>query len=430
MRKDIIKKIITDFHERKLPELKPRLFSVPVNTKKTVVLTGVRRGGKTYHLYNLAANLIKNKTDIKNILYFNFEDERIDKNTFILNDILDAYAELYPGINLGQCYFLFDEIQNINGWEKFLRRVQEQVCQNIYVTGSNATLLSREISTALRGRSISYEIYPLSFSEYLNFFGIEINLNSSKSLSLASNAFEQFLKWGGFPETIKLNEEIKIKTFQEYFNVMLFRDIIERYDITQTAMLKYFCKRVVAASAGQFSINKIYNEIKSQGYKISKDTLYEFQGYVQAIYLAVFIPKYFGSAVKREFSKKKVYTIDTGLASAIDPFFAKNIGAKLENMILLELIKSQKTVYYHANNYECDFLISENERISEAIQVCTDISNMETTKREVKGLINTCKEYGLNRGIIINLYDEKSYKVEDIEIMVMPAYKYVLLMQS
>jgi len=207
---------------------------------------------------------------------------------------------------------------------------------------------------------------------------------------------------------------------------MLFRDIVERYNVAQTAILKYFCKRVVAASSGQFSIHKIYNEIKSQGYKISKDTLYEFQGYVEAIYLAIFVPRYFRSAVKQEFSKKKVYSIDTGLASSIDPFFSKNIGAKLENMILLELIKSQKTVYYHANNYECDFIIVENERICEAVQVCTDIRNTETTNREVRGLVNACKGYGLKRGIIINLYDEKSYNLEDIEIIIMPAYKYLL----
>jgi len=426
MRKDIIKKIITDFHERVLPEIKPRLFSIPVDTKKIVVLTGVRRGGKTYHLYNLSANLVKNKTSLKNILYFNFEDERIDKNTFVLNDILDSYTELYPGLNLAQCYFLFDEIQNVNGWEKFLRRIHEQICPNIYVTGSNATMLSREISTSLRGRSISYEIYPLSFSEYLNFLDIEINLSSSKSLSYISNAFEQFLKWGGFPETIKLDEDIKIKTFQEYFNVMLFRDIIERYNVTQTAILKYFCKRIVAGSSGQFSIHKIYNEIKSQGYKISKDTLYEFQGYVEAIYLAIFVPKYFQSAVKQEFSKKKVYSIDAGLASSIDPFFSKNTGAKLENVLLLELIKSKKTVYYHSNNYECDFLIAENEAINEAIQVCTDTSNSQTLNREVRGLVSACKEYGLKRGMIITLYDEKSYEFDGMKINIMPAYKFIL----
>ncbi|MBM3700724.1 MAG: ATP-binding protein [Actinobacteria bacterium] len=426
MRKEIIKKIITDFHERVLPEIKPRLFSIPVDTKKIVVLTGVRRGGKTYHLYNLSANLVKNKTSLKNILYFNFEDERIDKNTFVLNDILDSYTELYPGLNLAQCYFLFDEIQNVNGWEKFLRRIHEQICPNIYVTGSNATMLSREISTSLRGRSISYEIYPLSFSEYLNFLDIEINLSSSKSLSYISNAFEQFLKWGGFPETIKLDEDIKIKTFQEYFNVMLFRDIIERYNVTQTAILKYFCKRIVAGSSGQFSIHKIYNEIKSQGYKISKDTLYEFQGYVEAIYLAIFVPKYFQSAVKQEFSKKKVYSIDAGLASSIDPFFSKNTGAKLENVLLLELIKSKKTVYYHSNNYECDFLIAENEAINEAIQVCTDTSNSQTLNREVRGLVSACKEYGLKRGMIITLYDEKSYEFDGMKINIMPAYKFIL----
>ncbi|GAI87241.1 unnamed protein product, partial [marine sediment metagenome] len=274
MRKDIIKNLITDFHEKGTPPAKPRLLEIPVNFKKIVALTGVRRSGKTFQLYNVINRLIKQKIKLKNILYFNFEDERIDKNTFVLNNIIESYQELYPEINLGNCYFLFDEIQNIDGWEKFVRRIYEQISKNIFITGSNSKMLSREISTSLRGRSINYEIYPLNFEEYLNFLGIKINLNSTRSISAIINTFEKFLYGGGFPELISVDNEIKGRVLQEYFNVMIFRDLIERYDITQTAILKYFCKRVIGNSSKEFSVNKIYNEIKSQGYKISKDTIY------------------------------------------------------------------------------------------------------------------------------------------------------------
>ena len=241
MRKEIIKTLITDFHEKSIPPVKPRLLEIPVNSKKIIALTGVRRSGKTYQLYNVINRSVRDKTDIKNFLYFNFEDERIDKKTFEFSSIIESYQELYPEVDLNNCYFLFDEIQNIDGWERFVRRVYEQISKNVFVTGSNSRLLSREISTSLRGRSINYEIFPLNFKEYLDFKEIKINLNSTRSVSAIINAFERFLYDGGFPELIFIDNEIKNSVLQEYFNVMIFRDLIERYEITQTAILKYFC---------------------------------------------------------------------------------------------------------------------------------------------------------------------------------------------
>jgi len=426
MRKELIKILITDFHEGSVPVAKLRLLEIPVNSKKIIALTGVRRSGKTYQLYNVITRLIKQKIKLRNILYFNFEDERIDKNSFILNNIIESYQELYPEINLGDCYFLFDEIQNINGWEKFTRRIYEQISKNIFITGSNSKLLSREISTSLRGRSINFEIFPLSFEEYLNFSDIEINLNSTKSVSAIINIFEKFLSSGGFPELIWIDSEIKNKILQEYFNVMIFRDLIERYDIKQTAILKYFCKRVIGNSSKEFSVNKIYNEIKSQGYKISKDTIYQFQTYVESIYLAFFLSRYSPSIVKQEFSKKKVYSIDTGLAGSIDAAFLKSKGSVLENLVFLELIKSGKKVTYYSNNFECDFLLIENERVCGAIQVCFDINDTDTKKREEKSLIYACKEFKLKRGLILTMYDEQKYILDGIDIEIMPAYKYIL----
>lgn len=426
MRKDIIKNLITDFQEKGIPSARPRLLEIPVNSKKIVALTGVRRSGKTFQLYNIIRKLIKQKIGLRNILYFNFEDERIDKDTFILNDIIESYQELYPEINMGSCYFLFDEIQNISGWEKFVRRIYEQVSKNIFITGSNSKMLSREIATSLRGRSINYEIYPLNFKEYLNFLGIEINFNSTKSNSAMVNAFEKFLSSGGFPELISVDNGIKNKVLQEYFNVMIFRDLIERYGITQTEILKYFCKRVIGNSSKEFSANKIYNEIKSQGYKISKDTIYEFQNYIESIYLAFYVPRYSHSIVKQEFSRKKVYSIDNGLAASIDIFFMKNKGTALENLVFLELIKSGKKVFYYSNNYECDFLLAENEKISEAIQVCFDTGDADTKKREERGLLTVCREFKLKKGLILTIYGEEKYTIDGITIEIIPVYKYVL----
>lgn len=426
MRKDIIKRVITDFHERGIPSIKPRLLEIPLDSKKIIILTGVRRSGKTYHLYNIIKRLIGGNTKINYCLYFNFEDERIDRKTFEFNNIIECYQELYPEINLSKCYFLFDEIQNIDGWERFVRRVYEQISKNVFVAGSNSRLLSREISTSLRGRSISFEIFPLNFKEYLYFKNIEINLNSTKSVSMIINSFDSFLYEGGFPEILSIRDEIKNSVLQEYFNVMIFRDLIERYEIKQTAILKYFCKRVIGNSSKEFSSNKIYNEIKSQGYKISKDTIYEFQDYVESIYLALFLPKYSPSIVKQEFSKKKVYSIDNGLAASVNTFFIRDRGATLENLIFLELIKKAKDVYYYSSNYECDFLVIEDGKVSEAIQVCYDISDQNTKDREERGLLSACREFKLKKGLIITNKEEQKYKIDEIYIEVISAYKYLL----
>jgi predicted AAA+ superfamily ATPase len=426
MNKEIIKRIIADFHESKLPDIKSRILKIPADTGEIIILSGVRRSGKTYHLLNIIKNLVGSGTDINNIIYFNFEDERLDLTDFKPDEIIQSYLELYPGKTLNDCYFLFDEIQNINNWQVFIRRIYDSVSKNIYLTGSNSKLLSKEISTSLRGRSITFEIYPLSFKEYLNFLEVELNLYSTKSSSQIINLFQLFLFNGGFPEIIKMNNDLKNKVLQEYFNVMIFRDLIERFDIKQTAILRYFCKRVIGNSAKEFSVNKIFNELKSQGYKISKDKLYEFQNDIESIYLALFLLKYSKSVVKSELAQKKAYSIDNGISTSLDFNLSKDVGSLLENLIFLELVKSGKKVSYYKNKFECDFLIIENDEVIRAIQVCADLNNEKTFDRELKGLKETCANFGLNSGKIITLYEEKELKMENIKIQVIPAYKYIL----
>ena len=178
------------------------------------------------------------------ILFVNFEDERLELSQDDLDLILQAFAELYPDQKLSECYFFFDEIQNISGWEKFVRRIYDSISKNIYITGSNSKLLSSEIATSLRGRTISFEIYPLSFNEYLRFLNIEVDYYSSKSLAYIKNSMEKYLKNGGFPEIVFLEPLYANKTLQEYFNVLLYKDLAERYSITNTVALKYFLKRI------------------------------------------------------------------------------------------------------------------------------------------------------------------------------------------
>ncbi len=424
--KNTLKTIIIDNQD--LPEIDiwPRKLTIPLNTNKIITLAGVRRSGKTYHLFNLIRKLKAQGVAANKILYINFEDERLQLKIDQLDLIIESFRELNPEQDLNDCYFFFDEIQEVDGWEKFINRVYSSLTKNVFITGSNAKLLSREIATALRGRTITYEVFPLSFSEYVSILAPDINPQSSQGKAQIINLFNQFLYDGGFPELIKQTTEIKHKTLQEYFNVMVIRDLIERYDISQGAILKYFCKRVVANSAGEFSVNKIYRELKSQGYQISKNTLYDYQGYLEAIYLARFIPKYSHSVVKREMSQKKSYVIDTGLGTALDYKLEQDQGRLLETLVALELLKQDKQVTHQQNGSECDFVIMEKNQVTAAIQVTFTLNDGETKDREIKGLINACKKFELKQGYILTHNQEDELEQESIKISIIPTWKYFL----
>ncbi|MFZ9659813.1 MAG: ATP-binding protein, partial [Arcobacteraceae bacterium] len=382
-----------------------------------------RRCGKTSILYNMINELSQTISRTK-ILFVNFEDERLELSQDDLDLILQGFTELYPDQKLSECYFFFDEIQNISGWEKFVRRIYDSISKNIYITGSNSKLLSSEIATSLRGRTISFEIYPLSFNEYLRFLNIEVDYYSSKSLAYIKNSMEKYLKNGGFPEIIFLEPLYANKTLQEYFNVLLYKDLAERYSITNTVALKYFLKRILSSTTKPISINKIYNELKSNNIKIGKNTLYEFLEYSQSIYLALTLYKYETSLVNKELGERKVYTIDIGLNNAVEFRFSDNIGKALENAVYLELKRHELEIYYHTDTKsECDFLIVEKNKVISAIQVTYDMSFEETKTRELKGLIGACKKFNLSAGVIITYDLEDEFIENDINIRIIPFYK-------
>ncbi len=425
-KKELIKQIIRDFHTEQDFEVKQRDIKLPIDTNKIITLIGVRRCGKTSILYD-TINRLSKKINKTHILFINFEDERLDLKANELDLILQSYSELYPAIELKNCYFFFDEIQNINGWEKFIRRVYDSICQNIFITGSNSKLLSSEIATSLRGRTLSFEVFPLSFKEYLQFKNIKIDLYSFKSLSFIKNALNSFLKAGSFPETLFLEQKYINQTLQEYFNVMIYKDLIERYDIKNVVALKFFIKRIIASSTKQISINKIYNELKSNGIKIGKNTLYDFLDFVQNIYLALQLFKYENSLINKELGEKKIYSIDVGLTNAIEFSFSQNLGKALENAVFLELRRAKKEFYYYKDTKsECDFIIKENGKIISALQVSYDISDEDTKKRELKGLLKACEKFGLNKGVVITFDTEDEIEKNEVLIEIIPFYKWVL----
>lgn len=424
-KKEQIKLIIRDFHESAPFEIMKRDISPPIGTNKIITLIGVRRCGKTSIMYDMI-NALSQETERTKILYLNFEDERLELSIDELDLIISAYRELYPSYNLNECYFFFDEIQNIVGWEKFVRRIYDTLTKNLCITGSNSKLLSTDIATALRGRTITYEVYPLSFGEYLRFKNIRIDFYSSTQRAYIQNALSDYLREGGFPEILYLEKEPALKTLQEYFNVLLYKDIAERYAITNTVALKFFIKRIFTSSTKAISINKIYNELKSAGIKVGKNTLYDFLEYVQNTYLALMLQKYDHSLVSKELGERKIYSIDMGLNNATTYKFSDDVGKALENSVFLEFKRRGKEInYYSSAKSECDFLVLDRGHVTQAIQVTYDMSDEETKKREIKGLVEACRHFNLQEGTIVTFDTTDELQSDDIKITIVGFAQFV-----
>ena len=409
-KKYILKTLLKDFHRSKWPTVVTRDYQIPMSSGKIITLIGARRSGKTFLLYQLIKQIAA-KISKQHILFINFEDERLELQSHELDLMIQAYLELYPLQDLSHCYFFFDEIQNVSGWEKFIRRLYDTISKNIFLTGSNAKMLSSEIATALRGRSLTYTVYPLSFKEILRFWKITPDLESTQGRATLYHALENYLHDGGFPELPLLShQDLKRKTLQEYYQVMLFRDLVERYQIANTTALKFFLKRLYASATKQVSINRIYNDLKSAGFRIGKNSLYDFLEHAEAVFMIGTLKKYAYKISTQELSEKKVYAIDNGLTNAVHFRFSADLGKALEQIVFWELkrrLSDQETLFYYKNQFECDFVIQREDEIITAIQVCYQLDDPETKKREINGLQNTSQILGLKQGTLITYENEE-----------------------
>lgn len=414
--KQDIKEIILDFRERMKRKIIPREMQLPANTNKIITVSGVRRSGKTFLLLHQIQELLAQKVPFASIIYMNFEDERLNLKTNELDLILQAQRELVPEIDLSKCWFFFDEIQNVSSWEKFVRRINDSYSSNIFLTGSNSKLLSSEISTSLRGRTLNYEVYPLSFKEFLKFKNIEANLNSAKNKSLVNNAYQEYLFRGGFPEIVHYDKTLADKTLQSYYHVMLYKDLIERYNIQNISVMNYFISRLISNITNPTSINKIYNEIKSNGYQTSKNVLYDIMDWLEAIYFGFRVHKFDYSSIDRNRNEKKFYLTDNGLINALTFEFSKNYGKLTENLAAVVLKRKFEQLYFYKEKSECDFVVFEKDKPLHTFQVAYNISHPDTLKREIKGLTESCKYFGLNEGTIITSDFREPLEVNSIKI--------------
>lgn len=426
---DQIKEIIADFHQRPLPKVTPRNIFFQIVPHKITTVTGVRRAGKTYFLYQIMESLIKEGLAKQNILYLNFEDDRLSGVTVKeLSKILECYFELYPDKKKVRTYLFLDEIQNIDGWEKFVRRVHDSEDAQIFVTGSSAKLLSHEIATSLRGRCINYEIFPFSLNEYLKHKNIQIN-DTSGSKAEIKNVFGDYMKYGGFPEVVDCSERIWRKTLQDYISLILYRDMIERHQINNHSLVKYFVKHLLQNISSPLSVNKLFNDLKSQGFSVSKDTLHLYLSYIEDAYAFFTVPIFSSSLRVQQVNYRKLYCVDIGLSEASVLGIAERQGLLLENIVYIELRRDDlNEIYYYktGSGQEIDFFVIHNRKRKQLVQVALDLDDPATRKREIGAIFEAMGELHLSSAMIITRDIEDHLSELKREVEVIPFWKWAL----
>lgn len=413
-------------------DLKMRDNPLPVGVKKIVTIPGVRRCGKTSRMEVVVNELLRQNVDRKRILWVSFDDERLVRmKSDDLDMIIEAYREMYPDINLDDVYMFFDEIQLIDGWEYFVMRLYKHYTKNIYISGSNATMLGTELKSALRGWPLEEETLPLSFREYCEFTGVDTNGWLESDLAKIRNAFFAYNNEGGFPEVVLTDNPLqKAKILQGYFDTMLLKDLVEHYRLSNIEVLRYYLKRIMANLTKPTSIRAIHGDIKSRGLKVSKDHLYDWASYACDIFMFLRIPNYSKSLQKVESSQPKYYCIDNGLRDAVLLPQSHDDGKKLENTVLLQLYRQRTPVdgiYYYQANGECDFVVQRGADIVQLIQVTWDMSDEETRKREINGLIEASIATNCDNLLIITADSQEVISTsEGKTINVIPAWRWLL----
>lgn len=428
--KDVIKSLILGMQNRLPMKVINRNLSLPLASGKIITVTGVRRCGKSYLLFDTMNKLLLEGITKDRILFINFDDERLQFESQNLDLIVQAYRELYPSIILAEVYFFFDEIQMAEGWESFVRRVYDTESRNIFLSGSNAKLLASEIASSLRGRTLQLEVFPLSFDEYCRFNKLETNWFLPENRAMIENGFMKFLTKGGFPELVLSDYQFFEGSVQEYYHVMLYKDLIERYEIKNIPVLKYLVSRLLINLGKPTSINKIYNELRSAGLKADKNMLYLITDHLQSIYFIQRIGKYDLSLLKTELAnERKSYFIDNSFLTALSYSLSSDYGRLLENTVFLWLRSKfpfGRGLYFVKGRKECDFVIIDREKPKLLMQVSWKIDDTETLQREIDGLVDHAKYFNCNNLMIVTSMDDRELEIFGLRIKVVPAWKLMI----
>lgn len=422
--KQILENIIKEWWSRPLPIIIPRDLDLEeyahLKVKKIVSLVGFRRSGKTYTLLDLAKKIGKD-----NCVYINFEDERLSKKTEILTAMIDVLSEISGNKTY---YLLLDEIQNIDNWSVWARRISESTDHSLFISGSSSKLSSAELPTELRGRSLTANLFPLNFKEFLRFKKTEIKkLPKPAILNLA----REYLIFGGFPEVVLVEEGKKPLILDEYYQTFLARDVIERHNIRSDIEMKILIQLLFNSS--YYTISKLANSLKSMDYKISKSTVSRHLEFLEESFLIKSLTLHTPSIKNRLKAAKKPYFIDNFFLSRYSTTFSQNVGRLMENLAAIELsrqtvIDPMVNLYYWKDyqNHEIDFVLRKKEKVEKLIQVSFISHLSEISDKETKNLIKAARQLHCQNLLYITWDLEKKVEVDGFQISFQPITQWLL----
>jgi len=441
--KTLMKQIIRESQEASLPQVLPRDIKLPKDPNKIIAVTGPRRSGKTYLLYGLIKELLATSISPERIVYLNLEDPRLwpfDTSGFEI--FLEAYRELYPSSALDsspESYLFLDEVQAGKNWESGVRRLYETRKFHIFITGSSSRLMSYDIATELRGRALTYELFPFSFAEFLKARGIilnEVSQYSAARFSLA-HSLDEYLTYGGFPEVVLTDsDEQKFKIIKSYMETMFIRDLIERYEIRNPAVLRELVRQLATSIASQFSANAFYRWIKTT-YPVTKRTVINYAKYLEDSRLFIMLARMSSSLKEQVQSPKKVYLVDVGLKEVFGFGQSRDTGRRLENTVVIELMRRKARnprldVFFwkDAGKREVDCIVTESGHPVDLIQVCANLSDIKVKEREFRALVTASNELKCSELKVVTMDEEGEETVEKKKIKIIPAWKWLIGLET
>jgi len=428
---ETLKAMILDFQEAPLETGVPRRLRLEAVHGKAAVCIGVRRSGKSTYLFQVVQRILDDKVPRKNILYLNFFDDRLhglkQEN---LGLVAEAYYSLYPEKkNAETVYCFFDEIQAVPGWESFVDRLMRTEKCEVYLTGSSAQMLSKEIATQMRGRALSWEMFPFSFREFLDYKGVESEgALSTKKRLLVQKAFGEYWETGGFPEVAGLDRNLRIKTHQEYFHAVLFRDLVERHDVSHPKAVADLAHWLVDNTASLYSVNRLTGYLKSLGHKAPKSAVSDYLAWFEDAYFLFSVRIFDSSLARSHTNPKKIYCVDHAMVTSVSSGVLVNSGHLLENLAFTALRRIHSEIYYYKTKTgrEIDFIIPLRGRSRMLVQVCESLAEPQTRKREVAALSEAMTELGIKSGTIVTKGEDERIKTDDGTIEVVPMWRFLL----
>lgn len=439
---EVIKAIILDFQETRLETGVPRRLRIETVRGKATVFIGVRRCGKSTYLFQVMQRLLDQGVSRQNILYLNFFDDRLHNlRQNNLGLITEAYYSIFPEKkNTETVYCFFDEIQATSGWEPFVDRLMRTEKCEVYLTGSSARMLSKEIATQMRGRALSWEMFPFSFREFLDYKGVQSgDTLSTKKRLLVQKAFEEYWETGGFPEVVGLSRRLRIKTHQEYFQTVLFRDLVERHDISHPKAVTDLAHRLIDNTASLYTINSLTGYLKSLGHKAPKSAVSDYLEWFEDAYFLFTVRIFDASPARSNTNPKRVYCVDHAMVTSVSSGVLVNAGHLLENLVYTALRRIHPEIYYYKTKTgrEVDLVVPMRglprrpavpgtAQAGMLVQVCESLAEPQTRKRETSALSEAMAESGTKTGTIVTRNENERIDAETGTIQVVPAWRFLL----